>query len=252
MAGLPDGWKERLYGLADLEASFWELDGIEGFAAEAQRGRIRSLQVRIEEADDHFSRAEVLLAHSEASMANLVEALRRRLYERDHSVLKGEVPKTLAVTPHLRGADDALVKILRLHRAADAAECLLIGGPRRARRIYRRLLRERHPPAIEENRAAWHMGLAACHHNLGSRRRALRHLETAGLFVAAIPRTLGRVACAGTLVAIYRAINREAEAAEWIHFVERVECPEETKACVQLRGRILAERSRLLGRLVVV
>ena len=89
---LPDGWLHEYMHRADLEKSFQDLDGCRHFHGHTMRGRIRNLQLRIDDAWTQFNRAEAMSLVAEESISNLRRAFVLQVYRFLNALL--ESPET--------------------------------------------------------------------------------------------------------------------------------------------------------------
>ena len=248
---LPRGWGKRLHHKADLAASLAELEGMEHFFAESQRGRLRCLMGRFREAGDSFHRASFNIARASNTAQNLLMAILHLAYCREYALANGRVHDRLPPAPVQRAAGRGpWVRIIAAHRTLDAEEALHEGEPEEARSIFAELVEDE--SASPETKTLWHVGLAAAECNLNRRAEAFERLEIAGLHLATVSRTFGRVQCAARISAVYRCLDRAREADAWIRFLCAQRCPLDTKrAMIHLWDRI-ATRSQTLGRVVLV
>src|SRR5262245_59447102 len=69
---LPQGWEAEFNDRADLDVSYDQLKGRKHFFAQAYLGHIRSLQLRFEEAWDHFDKANELSEKVAEHIPNLI------------------------------------------------------------------------------------------------------------------------------------------------------------------------------------
>jgi hypothetical protein len=247
MEPAPLGWGRRLHEQADLEASFEEIKEFEGFTGESLRARVRSLQLRMPEAERCFRRTVELAAGPDVDpeLAALNAA-----YHREHDLLSGRPPQRRSF-PMLRIADEKAKALLSLHRSLDALEALHSGRPEDAESIYRWLMGDTSNVG-PERLALWNVGLGVAAAQQDDGREARRRLEVAGLH-ACDPgcRALGRVQIAARLAHVWEYLHDLAAADDWLAFLSAVRCPEATKGAMRRRANLLNRRSLRLGRCVL-
>jgi len=245
---VPASWGDRLHERADFESSFNELDGFPGYTPETLRGRVRSLQMRLEEADRHFRRAAELLAattHRDLAQVALTDA-----YQREHGLLTGQ-PWQRSAPTILRLTDEKLKAIDSLRKSMDALEALHDGRPETALSIYRECLYT-YAEAGPERQALWHLGIAASEVQLDEPDEAVRHLEIAGLFVCdPLCRTLGRAQISARLATVHAYLKDHDGAHSWWDFLTHVSCPESTRRAMRKRAALIGQHSDELGRCVL-
>ena len=239
---LPAGFREAYFQSADLERAFGALRGDRSFIAEAVRGRIRSLQLRFDEAWDHFSRAVELSSKGERGIGSL-----RRKYLLEalcldtvlvEAPLDSESEFPLSASPEalrLLGDHPAIDWILRTRRVCDARVLLHLGERVRAARIYEQLIAE-HPDTPSADLALYYLDLADCQQGLGLCAEAERNLENAGLATAAVDDKLNAAHLAARLHVLHECLGDLEGAADWKAFLLQLDCPTETKQLLLKRA----------------
>ena len=260
---LPEGFRRTFLGEADLARAFAMLEGCEHFFAEAMRGRIRSMQLRLEEAWDHFDRAADLSEEVEETIPNLVRRFLLEIYSFDHAVVDSPVPPEALIPasplppllPSLFEQYPELKLVLDLRKFCQAKLLLHLGQCKRAAVLYRELIADNRddPPEFP---AMYYLGLAACQHGQGLLDDALRSLENAGLATVSMmsldpsdpERARGQGSRlnaawdAATLSVFYRFLGDDDTAAGWRAFLGRLSCPSETRDAFARRAERLLER----------
>ena len=89
---LPPGWTEEFVGRADLEASYQSLESCDHFHAATMRGRIRTLQLRIEEAWDHLDEADLQSRLAVETIPNLMRVFLLQVYRFENAMLERPEP----------------------------------------------------------------------------------------------------------------------------------------------------------------
>jgi hypothetical protein len=88
---LPTGWAEEFFEKADFERSFAGLEGCSHFQADVMRGRIRSLQLRLDEARGYFERALAGALSAPRTIPNTIRRLVLHAYWFEDALLQGPV-----------------------------------------------------------------------------------------------------------------------------------------------------------------
>jgi hypothetical protein len=248
MEGIPEGWGTRLHESGDLDASFAEVRDLDGYTGESLRARVRSLQMRLPEAERGFRRCVELALTGRPGSPEQVALT--AAYERENDMLIGRAPRR-RTPPRLEETSRTVEAIMSLHRSLDALEALVAGCPMDGRWLFEELL-EGAPEAGPERKALWNAGLAVAAVQLAEEPEALRRLEVAGLH-ACDPgcRALGRVQIAARLAHVHEYLGGHAAAEDWLSFLAAVHCPEATKQAMRRRAQLLGRRSLALGRCVV-
>lgn len=248
-AVLPRGWQERFFDRADLEGSFRALEGLDHFHVHTMRGRIRSLQLRTEDAWDHFDRSLDLAADAPVTIANLVREFLLNLYLFDNAILEGPVDRSAKI-PEAKIPElpeqvmeeyPEVAYVISLRQSAEGYLRLHLGEFATARRVFGDLI-EAYRASPDATLGFYYCGLAAAEHNMGHRDRAERTLENAGLAILSGGRTLNQARLAGILEAFYSWLGADEEAMSWKAFLDRLPCPDATKEAFSRRGKLLLER----------
>jgi hypothetical protein len=79
-----------------------------------------------------------------------------------------------------------------------------------------------------------------------------RNIENAALALRSGGSVLNRVKATGILHAFQIFLDEPQEAAEWLEFLKRIECPEATKEAFLARGKMMLERSTSQHCLLVI
>jgi hypothetical protein len=256
---LPEGWYKEFFEVADLEQSFRRLRGLRHFYAAAMRGRIRSLQLRVPEAWDHFDRASRLVLKVPVTIPNLVRQFMLNLYLFDNALLDGPVDRSPPIPhakiptlpPQVAAEYPEVAQVIELRRAAEGFLRLHMGEDAVARKIFRRLIADRGSNA-DAALAVHYCGLAAAEQNLGHAAQARLHLENAGFAVQSGGSKLNRARAASILFAFYSWLEMEEDAEGWRIYLENLKCPEPTRDVFIRRAHLLVERCTEQQSLVLI
>ena len=246
---LPEGWYDEFFERADLEGSFDLLHGNDHFYAEAMRGRIRSLQVRLKDAWTHFDKATALAAGAPVTIPNLVRQFLLNLYLFDNALLqepldreaKIPVAKIPELPPKVSTEFPEVAHVIELRLSAEGYLRLHVGEYEIARKVFKKLVSS-YARGPDATLSVYYCGLAAAERNLGLEDLAERTLENAALAVQAGGSTLNRVRASSVLYAFRTWLDELEEAEGWRQFLLRLECPEDTKEAFLRRSNILIER----------
>lgn len=269
-SALPEGWVKRFFHLADLSRSFRELDGCPHFFAETMRGRIRSLQLRFQEAKTHFHRARRLAVQAEASGGDLGGGLKNveldlqrqlvlELYCFENDLLRRPVdPETEEAPPsQISVPASCLQRYPDFKRAADqkklceAIFLLHLGRCDEALGCFEELVRDSSEFRAHQL-AVYYLGLVACHENLGHPSRASDNLENAALANAMIEESLNAALVSSMLIGVHHFRGEARAAADWQTYLRtHVVCPQETKEIFFRRSQLLWRRCLEHSRLVI-
>ncbi len=261
---LPIGWEDDLQNKADLERSFLALRGIKHFYAEACRARIRLEQLRFEAAKKYFLNALRLAEQAEDGFLNSIREYFLNIWTLDYCLAGGsadeedveedneevedeepEIPEeALEEFPALRAA-------VLSEELCEARQRLYHGESSEAAVLFEEL-RKKLGTGAEDEVALCHIGLAACELNLALTEKAHRSLENAQLAIAAGGSTFGRGKAATVLLAFYRFLKKDADAACWEAYIGTLPCPRTTKELFEKRARHVLERCEKKRRLVIV
>lgn len=256
---LPPGWYLDLLNRADLEASYRALNGVKHFSAEALRGRIRSFQLRLDDAWEHFEKATRAADKARETIPNLVRKFLLHVYVCENALLSHPIDRTVSVPymtmpelpravfkrfPEVRYVVDARL-------SAEAALRLHLGDYHTSSMLFMSLV-EAHGAKPDAALALHYSGLAAAQYNLGLTDESRRNIENAALALRSGGSVLNRVKAAGILHALQLFLEEPQEAVDWLEFLKRIECPEATKEAFLARGKMMLERSTSQHCLLVI
>jgi hypothetical protein len=262
---LPAGWLDRFFGNADLEASYAELEGGAHFHCETMRGRIRSLQLRIDDGWDHFDAALEMVDDADEDIPNLVRQFVLEVYRFDHALVEAPLDPSMEVPPlEIPLVSPGIVRgypeiryVLTLRKRTEALLRLHTGDVATAIQLYDELLRasrrRRAPDKLRPHVLVYYyLGLAACYHAQDDEGAVRIQLDNASLAAATIELTLNRADAAARLAAFYDFLEDRSSAREWKEFLLGLDCPDATKQTFLRRAARLQERCSQLGRLVLL
>ena len=255
---VPTGWLDRFLGRADLERSFAELVG-EHFHIETFRGRIRSLQLRIDEAWEHFDRAEELVEEVEETIPNLVRQFLLEVYRFDHALTEAPLDPDVVIPPlsvpwvsrDILSAYPEVRFVLLLRKGTEARLRLHTGEVDSSIRLFQELLAD-DDEGRGETLATCYLGLAACHYTRDDIDGCEQQLENAGLAFALLDRPLHLLEASSRLAAFHGFLEDHSRAREWKEQLLRIDCPDATKEAFLERAICLQSRCADLGRLVLI
>lgn len=256
-APFPAGWLSDFITRADLEASFGALEGYQHFYAEGLRGRIRSLQLKLKEAQRHFARAEALAEKAAKTASNLLREFLLAVYSFECVLLSGPLDPGLGATEAFIPDVPAKVRqehpevhlVFNYRKAAEGLFRLHVKDHARALALFDQLVEE-NPLGAQEQVAMYHIGRACAQHNLGLEDLALRSLECSGLCLQASTKTLPQAQFSGILVGAYAFLGHAEEARTWELFLRQLACPQATKDVCLRRGQLGIQRSIEVSSLV--
>jgi tetratricopeptide (TPR) repeat protein len=250
----PNDWITLVNDRCDLELAFKALDGWDHFHTDTIRGRIRSLQLRPQEAWGYFEKAQDRADEYGRSLRNLLRQFYLKVYRFDNAIIEESAPeggqpgKTESCLKDLLRGDTPNSEVasqLRLfnhglyllHRQDYAA----------ARKLFKKLLRESRD-RIGDEKTGFYFGAAVAHRALGEEAEAERQIENACLFIPALDNTFNMGIYAGTASALLRLWDREDEAQEWDEFLVRLKIPKKTADLFRERSKRILKRSASLKR----
>jgi hypothetical protein len=256
---LPEGWQQSFLDAADLDKSFGALRRCDHFYAEVMRGRIRSLQLRVDEAERYFQRACASSEEAEETIPNLLRQFMLHTYRFYNILLRGPIePDDTLPGPLLPEIGDAVLReypelreVVKFRLRAEGLLRLHLADYDVAAELFEDLI-ESEADGPPDALVAYYLGLAAAHYNRGFDDLAERQLENAALGIQSGGRTLNRALAAGVLHGLYTYMEEPGEAAGWEQFLQRLECPQATRDVFLERGRLIVERSMLQSRLVLL
>jgi tetratricopeptide (TPR) repeat protein len=250
---LPQGWWEDFSSNADLEKSFEGLKGWRHFHALTMRGRIRSLQLRMDEAWKWFDKAYERSEEAPETIPNLVRQFLLNIYCFEHALLEAplktepdmKLPEIwVPELPEMILREYPEVKlVIGLRRQSEAILRLHLGEYETAISLFEKLIEDNSSPAANPlDLASHYLGLAAAQHNMGLDDLMRFNLENAALAIQSGGETLNRARQAAVLHAFYTYLEDREEAAGWKAFVERLPCPQETRELFVKRANVILER----------
>jgi tetratricopeptide (TPR) repeat protein len=223
------------------------------------RGRIRSLQVRLDEASDHFERARGASRSAPRSIPNLIRQLISSIYCFENWLLQESFPVVRHVPelwfpkfPESASKEIPEIQLVdNLRRCADALVHLHSGQWDVSAEIYRQLIDESRggPPDVL---AMHYLGLGASLENLGEHELALRQFENAGLSIQLGGVMLNRARVAANLHTSYLCLSETNQAGDWKAFLDRLICPQATKDALLRRSHLAVELWARNSRLLLV
>jgi hypothetical protein len=242
---------------ADLERSFRELEGCNHFHAHSMRGRIRTLQLRLEEAWEHFDFAEVLSRRSAETIPNLRRTFLLQVYRFDNALLESPESEELEIDePALPRFPEELLEefpdlraVLRMRTRVQGSYLLHAGRWPEALEIFARVIEDR--SSRHGDLAQSYLSMACCHYNLGNDREVDRFLDSAELAVHACDALLAKAHLCGLLYAVHRVREDGQKADEWREFLFSLSCPQATKDNFLAWGDRFVELCNEHNRLVV-
>lgn len=246
---LPKGWVRAFFDEVDLEASYAALAGCQHFHAETMRGVIRSLEVRVEEAEKHFARAFDLSGLEPRTIPNLVRRITLTGFWLENKLVAGWIqglentrPLEFPDLPQEVVDEYPEVRFVNQVRLSVDGEIRLhLGSWEESAAIFRDLI-QRCEGEPEDVLAVPYIGLAASLYNLGDRDAAMRNLENAGLCMQVGGTTLNRARVAANLHALYQCLGEDSAARDWRAFLDHLPCPSRTKSAFLKRSEILLDR----------
>jgi len=255
---LPEGWLHQFLDTADLKRSFEALRGSRHFYAETMRGRIRSLELCLEEASQHFERAVALSGRAPETIPNLIRQFVLAVYIFDNRLFQAPLDDVTEIPePWIPQLPEELLReypevrfVLETRRAAEGFLRLNLGECEESARIFGELVRE--PGIPGDVLTMYHLGLAASQYNLGLEEDAMENIESAGFHLQAGGRLLNRARAAGCLYGFYCYLEKRDQAESWTAFLKQLTCPEATKRVFLKRGRLLVRRCAQQGSLVLL
>ncbi len=232
---LPRGWVHTLMHRADLERSFRELEGRTHFHSHTMRGRIRTLQLRLEEAWDHYDLAEVLSRRAEETIPNLRRTFLLQVYRFDNALLEApeaeeveiEEPSLPKFSEELLDEFPDLRAVLRRRTRVQGSYLLHAGRWTEALEVFTRLADD--VKALHVDRAQSYLSMCCCHYNLGNDQEVERYLDSTELAVHACEELLAKAHLCGLLYAVHQVREDAEKADEWREFLYSLPCPRATK-----------------------
>jgi hypothetical protein len=257
--GVPPEWKAEFFDRADLVKAYDILEGTRHFYGEVLRGRIRSLELRTQEASLHFKEASRRARNCKDSIPNLIRQFILSIYAFDNALAERQVERGGEVRrswmPEVPGFllknQPELRLVFMLRKTTEAVWQLHLGNHVLAKDLFEELI-EDEDRKNAETLPTYYLGVAAAEHNLGLPALALRDLKTAGTCIRGAKHLLTRGRWGAMLSAMYEYLEKPAEAEAWRSFVEELSCPDYTKKVFFRRGQRFIERSVAVGNLVLI
>lgn len=256
---LPENWYYDFWEKVDFDQSYKDLGDNPHFYADAMRGRIRSTQLRLDEAWVHFDRAQELAVQAEETIPELMRQFALNMYSLDNALKQGVVTDFEFPSFKIPELPDAVLEeypevrtaILQRQRS-EALLRLHAGDYEIAADIYRDLLG---CPLEKPNHIATDMyvGLAACQYNLGRVDEAMKDIQNAGFSILSGEASkLSRGFYSGLLHGLYTYFGEYEEAESWSGYLQSLEMPAASKKLFLQHGELALRRSREESRLVVL
>ncbi len=240
----------------EYDGAFAALGPAMSFHAETYRGKIRLLQLRLEEAVDHFVEAERLYA---AVKQRPYEDVRRYIYLKscvvdlcllnevldpfasEEAVLDAAVRALLTV-----GAED--LYLLKMTNYKIATHALLRGDLERALRIFEELLNNERREDESPRRMNLYLKGAACHREFGRRTLAREYLRRAEGVIVECDHDARRMARFCSLAYAVLTFWEEPTADDWLDALDELPADPEVIAAHREVARAMASASRAKGR----
>lgn len=247
----PDDLRVLLFEKVDLNAAFLALSGYKHFYSESLRGRICTLQVRPEEAVKHFEEAERLAIEAPVNPKNRHRHFLLRAFSLDNAVLL-EAKKPRGETSDF--LDREMTRLLEFDLPSDdlslaQLQINAIGYYQLLKKEYSaalltfETLLQESSSRLEDQQINFYAGAAAAAKALGNEELAQRHYENAALGVNTISQPLNIALFSARLYALLSYWGRSAEAAEWLHRLQALPCPEESRECFIQRAQLFTAAS---------
>jgi hypothetical protein len=213
------------------------------------RGRIRSFQLRLNEAWKHFERASKKSDRARDTIPNLVRKFLLQIYIFENALLCAPVDRTLSVPymniPEL--PDDVFERypevrfVVNVRINAEASLRLHIGDYYTASSLFGELVEE-HGGSPDASLSVYYCGLAAAQFNLGLEDLCRKNLENAGLAVRSGGSTLNKLTATALLHSLHLYLEEPQVAKEWKEFLCHIDCPQSTKEAFLKRERLILKR----------
>jgi hypothetical protein len=249
---LPPGWYEELLEKADLEASFAALEDSDSYYVDAMRGRIRSLQLRLEEAWRYLEQAAARSVDAPEELPDMARRALLQMYLLENALLSAPMDRSQPAPPcrlpDLPGIRDSTLEeypeiryILEMRLSIEGCFRLHLGDYHQASTTFQGLVDAWSGPP-DAALALHYCGLAAARHNLGLADLARRGLENAGLALASGGRMLNRLSASGMLAALHEYLGEDSHARDWKSHLGSLDCPAATRESFLRRGQLMLER----------
>jgi tetratricopeptide (TPR) repeat protein len=250
---VPRDWLRLLNDHCDIDLAFEALEGWEHFHTDTNRGRLRSLQLRPQEAWGYFRKAEARAEKFELSPMNLLRRFCLKVYRFDNALSEESGPQ--GADPGLK--ESCFREVLRDRCQMDLANHFRLYykgmnflhreeyAP--AKRMFQRLIKNGEE-SLGDDQAAFYLGAAVACRGLGEEEEADRQLENACLCIPALESRFNMGLYSGVLSALLRIWNRDEESREWEQFLVRLKMPKKTTEVFLERSRRIVERTVSLRR----
>lgn len=235
-----ESWESRLSRTADLEYAYRTVPGSCGFVQDVCRGRVRSLQCRLDDARGYFEAAATRPVVGDTH--DVLWALKLLAYDRENEILRNQNPPTLERMPVLNRMRDVLYRLVEAIDSTSALAASCRGEHYAARIAIQRLL-DNHTDATPGQRAMWCVAIAACEASLGLTASAVVRLETAALYTHYDGSRLNQARQCALIALGYEWLGLHDEAASWDVTLEGLNCPHATKTAMRRRAAALRAAS---------
>jgi tetratricopeptide (TPR) repeat protein len=250
----PKNWIMLVTDRCDLDLAFEALEGWEHFHTDTIRGRIRSLQLRPDEAWDHFENAQKRSESYGSSLRNVLRRFYLKIYRFENALIEesgsdaGDPSKMEDCLRALLCGETPDAEIARTLNLFSKGLCRLHREKyAEAKKIFHKLLQESRD-RLGDEKAGFYLGAAVAHRGLGEEEESDRQIENASLFIPALDNAFNMGYYAGALAALLRIWDKEEEASEWDAFIQRLKIPPKTIRLFEERSRRIVERSLKLDR----
>ncbi len=239
---LPKGWGDRLLDGVDLEASFAELRECRHFHGYSQRGRIRSLQSRPDEACEWFDKADRLAESADPTIPNLVRTFLLQVFKFENVLLFEDAERgEIGVQPFLPQLPDEVLDefpevrmALNLRKRIQGLYHLHVGHPAEAREYFLELADD--ASARPDQHLATYICLACCANNLDDAQQRTHYLDAAELAIHSAKWLFNQAAFSARLEAIYGYLGDEPKTKEWRDYQTSLCCPQASKDAFRRRA----------------
>lgn len=246
----PPGWMEMMVEKADFKAAFDALEGYPHFHSESLRGKIRSIQLRTQEAWEHFQKAEELSKSYEESAQKRIFLFYLSIYRVENAYIeeaRDPEEKTSERTdfemqrfldtkcPELVIAQQLQINFLGYYQ-------LLRGQYQEALLTFKALMEESQT-RFEDQQVAFFCAAAAACKELGLEEDAKKHYENAALAVNSLSQLYKIGLFCARLYTLMMHWEKHKEAEEWLQRLEKLPCPEDSRQCFIERARLFTVAS---------
>ncbi len=257
---------------ADLDGAFDVLEGVSSYSADALRGRIRSLQLRSEEAVEYFSRARGGARNAPDTVLDLLRRIQLEVFRVSHAMTEGTATRLALsdldrwLTTHegfggdgaegartlevLKRESPRVRRQLNARKQMESVLCLNAGQFEEAALLCEDVIEEE-GPRLSSGLGYAYLVLGAAHHNLEMSESARRHFENAALAAQNSTALLTRLRLASLLSALYGLLGDSERARHWDDAL-RADGPEATCRVLEARARRLMGFCQSRQHLVVI